>query len=235
VTVGFAVDPHPAPLPARIVLEGRDVSVVPLDPTAHGDALFGGTAGRKHANLWMYMFDGPFQSRPAFDAALRRWADSTDPRFYAIVDRASGLALGRAALMRVDPVHRVIEVGSILYSRRLQRTRGATEAMYLMARYVFEELGYRRYEWKCNALNEASRVAALRLGFTFEGVFRQHMIVKGRNRDTAWYSIVDTEWPARKARFERWLSPENFDGAGRQRTSLSAMALDVFEGPDRGC
>jgi RimJ/RimL family protein N-acetyltransferase len=223
VTVDSAVDPHPAPLPARIVLEGRDVSVVPLDPAAHGDALFEGTAGRKHADLWRYMFDGPFQSRPAFDAALRRWADSADPRFYAIVDRASGLALGRAALMRVDPVHRVIEVGSILYSPPLQRTRGATEAMYLMARYVFEELGYRRYEWKCNALNESSRVAALRLGFTFEGVFRQHMIVKGRNRDTAWYALLDSDWPAARRAFEAWLDPANFDAGGQQRASLADL------------
>ena len=124
-----------------------------------------------------------------------------------------------------NPVMFVVEVGSILYSPRLQRTRGATEAMYLLARYVFEELGYRRYEWKCNALNEASRAAAIRLGFTFEGVFRRHMIVKDRNRDTAWYSIIDAEWPARKARLERWLSLENFDAEGRQRTPLSAIAL----------
>ena len=225
MTIGPAVDLRPAPLPARIVLEGRDVRVVALNPAAHGDALFESTAGRKHADLWTYMFDGPFPHRAAFDAAVRRWSDSKDPFFYAIVDRASGLALGRAALMRIEPTHRVIEVGSILYSPRLQRTRGATEAMYLLARYVFEELGYRRYEWKCNALNEASRAAAIRLGFTFEGVFRRHMIVKDRNRDTAWYSIIDAEWPARKARLERWLSLENFDAEGRQRTPLSAIAL----------
>jgi len=225
VNIGPAVDVRPAPIPAPIVLEGRDVRVVALDPAAHGDALFESTAGRKHADLWTYMFDGPFPHRAAFDAAVRRWSDSQDPFFYAIVDRASGLARGRAALMRIEPAHRVIEVGSILYSPRLQRTRGATEAMYLLARYVFEELGYRRYEWKCNALNEASRAAAIRLGFTFEGVFRQHMIVKDRNRDTAWYSIIDAEWPARKARFERWLSPENFDAEGRQRTPLSAIEI----------
>ena len=225
MTIGPAVDAWPAPLPARVILEGRDVVVVRLDPAAHGDALFKSTAGREHDDLWTYMFDGPFRDRRAFDAALQRWADSTDPFFYAIVDRISGRALGRAALMRIKPAHRVIEVGSIVYSPRLQRTRGATEAMYLLARYVFEELGYRRYEWKCNALNEGSRVAAIRLGFTFEGAFRQHMIVKGRSRDTAWYAMLDAEWPARKARFERWLSPANFDAAGRQRTSLSAIEL----------
>ena len=126
--------------------------------------------------------------------------------------------------MRIEPVHRVIEVGSILYTPALQRTTAATEAMYLMARHVFEDLGYRRYEWKCNALNQASRRAALRLGFTFEGIFRSHMIVKGRSRDTAWFSMLDSEWPARKAAFERWVSPANFDHAGRQREPLSMDA-----------
>ena len=125
--------------------------------------------------------------------------------------------------MRIEPRHRVIEVGSILYTRALQRTRGATEAMYLLARYVFEELEYRRYEWKCNALNAPSRSAALRLGFTFEGIFRQHMIVKGRSRDTAWYSMIDAEWAARKAAFERWLAPENFDSDGRQKRPLGSI------------
>jgi RimJ/RimL family protein N-acetyltransferase len=115
----------------------------------------------------------------------------------------------------------VIEVGSILYTPRLQRTAGATEAMYLMARHVFEDLGYRRYEWKCNALNAPSRSAAVRLGFSFEGIFRQHMIVKGRNRDTAWYSMLDSEWPARKQAFENWLDPANFDSEGRQKTPLA--------------
>jgi RimJ/RimL family protein N-acetyltransferase len=124
--------------------------------------------------------------------------------------------------MRIEPVHRTIEVGSILYGEALQRTAGATEAMYLMARHVFEDLGYRRYEWKCDALNAPSRRAALRLGFRFEGIFRQHLIVKGRSRDTAWYSMLDAEWPRRKVAFERWLDPANFDAAGRQRRKLSA-------------
>ena len=125
--------------------------------------------------------------------------------------------------MRIEPAHRVIEVGSILYTPRLQRTPAATEAMYLMARHVFEDLGYRRYEWKCNALNAPSRRAALRFGFTFEGIFRQHMVVKGRNRDTAWFSMLDSEWPARKASFERWLDPSNFGPDGRQKIGLSAL------------
>jgi RimJ/RimL family protein N-acetyltransferase len=133
--------------------------------------------------------------------------------------------------MRIEPAHRVIEVGGILFTPRLQRTVGATEAMYLMARHVFEDLGYRRYEWKCNALNAPSRRAALRLGFTFEGVFRQHMIVKGRNRDTAWFSMLDSEWPQRKAAFERWLDPSNFNAEGRQQVSLSALNREVENRP----
>jgi len=193
--------------------------VVPLDAAQHGDALFEGVT--RHDELWRYLFDGPYHDRAAFDAVTEKMAASDDPLFYAIVDKSSGVAVGRAALMRIEPAHRVIEVGSILYSPKLQRTRAATEAMYLLARYIFEDLGYRRYEWKCNALNAPSRAAALRLGFTYEGIFRQHMIIKGENRDSAWYSMLDGEWPARKARFEAWLAPQNFDARGRQRTALS--------------
>ena len=223
--MGAPVDPRPAPYPARVTLDGRYVTLEPLSASAHGDALFANTGQPEHADLWTYMFDGPFPDRASFDRALQRWEASEDPLYFAIVDRAAHAALGRAALMRIDPKHRVIEVGSIVYSPLLQRTRGATEAMYLLARYVFEDLGYRRYEWKCNALNEPSRTAALRLGFTFEGLFRQHMIIKGRNRDTAWYSMIDTEWPDRKARFERWLSPDNFDARGRQRRKLEPVKV----------
>ena len=221
--LGPEIDARPASRPDRVVLEGREVCLEPLNPLRHGDPLFEATAGREQDSLWTYMFDGPFEDRGAFDAAMARMATSEDPFYFAIVDRRSGGATGRAALMRIEPAHRVIEVGSIVYSPRLQRTRGATEAMYLLAQYVFEGLGYRRYEWKCHALNGPSRSAALRLGFTFEGIFRQHMIVKGRNRHTAWYSMIDSEWPARKARLERWLAPENFDADGRQRTSLSGV------------
>ena len=221
--VSDAVDPRPPRRPERIALPGRYVDVMPLDPAAHGDALFEGSGGPSNDGLWAYLFDGPFHDRPSFDRALERKAASEDPLFFSIVDHRSSRATGVAAFMRIEPPHRVIEVGSILYTKALQRTRGATEAMYLMARYVFEELAYRRYEWKCNALNAASRRAALRLGFIFEGVFRQHMIVKGRSRDTAWYSMIDVEWPARKAAFERWLSPDNFDRDGRQKTPLAIV------------
>jgi RimJ/RimL family protein N-acetyltransferase len=139
------------------------------------------------------------------------------------VDNATNLPVGQASYLRIEPAHRSIEVGHIMFTPALQRSCGATEVMYLMARHVFRDLGYRRYEWKCNALNEPSRRAALRLGFTFEGVFRQHMIVKGHNRDTAWFSMLDSEWPQRQANFEQWLAPSNFDAAGRQKLSLSRL------------
>ena len=209
--------------PGRTTLAGRLVTLTPLDPLAHGDALYEATRGEASDQLWLYLFEGPFSDRAAFDLHLQRMAASEDPLFFAILDRASGERLGYAAYMRIEPVHRVIEVGSILYTPRLQQTALATEAMYLMARHVFEDLGYRRYEWKCNALNAPSRRAALRFGFTFEGIFRQHMIVKGRNRDTAWFSMLDSEWPARKANFERWLDPSNFGPDGRQKVSLSVL------------
>ena len=146
-----------------------------------------------------------------------------DPLFFAILDKATGEVLGSAALMRIVPAHGVIEVGTIGYSPRLKRTRIATDAMYLMARHVFEDLGYRRYEWKCDRTNEPSQRAALRLGFTFEGIFRQHMMIAGKNRDTAWFAMLDTEWPEKKAALQRWLDPENFDAEGRQKRSLEAI------------
>jgi len=217
------IDPAPAKRPQRTRLEGRIVNIVPLDPITHAEALFDGTRGEKNEQLWLYLFEGPFATRTAFDSYLRQKASAEDPLFFAILEKSSGHAVGWAAYMRIEPAHRVIEVGSILFTPRLQRTIGATEAMYLMARHVFEDLGYRRYEWKCNALNEPSRSAALRLGFTFEGIFRQHMIIKGRNRDTAWFSMLDSEWPKRKAAFERWLDPSNFDANGRQKSSLSIL------------
>jgi RimJ/RimL family protein N-acetyltransferase len=221
--IGPRVDASPAKRPERTTLPGRLVTLTPLDPVIHGDALYEGTRGGGADSLWLYLFEGPFPDREAFDMHLQRMAASEDPLFFTILDRASGTAAGYAAYMRIEPAHRVIEVGSILYTPRLQQTVQATEAMYLMARHVFEDLGYRRYEWKCNALNAPSRRAALRFGFTFEGIFRQHMIVKGRNRDTAWFSMLDSEWPVRKANFERWLDPSNFDPDGRQKIALSAV------------
>jgi RimJ/RimL family protein N-acetyltransferase len=208
--------------PQRTTLRGQHVTIVPLEIT-HAQDLWEGTSGAENDGLWAYLFDGPYTERESFDASILKKSASEDPMFQAILDAVTGKALGHAAYMRIEPAHRCIEVGSILYSPALQRTAGATEAMYLMARHVFEDLGYRRYEWKCNALNEPSRRAALRLGFTFEGVFRQHMIIKGQNRDTAWFAMLDSEWPARKKAFECWLDSSNFDADGRQKTSLAML------------
>ncbi|HEY6538067.1 MAG TPA: GNAT family protein [Candidatus Dormibacteraeota bacterium] len=221
--VGAEVDPAPGRPPELVTLHGREVDLVPLDRAAHGPALWEELRDQSRHALWRYLPDGPFPDEAAFDAFLGDLTSRADVHFYAILDRASQRALGWASLMRVEPRHRCLEVGYILYTPALQRTRGATEAMWLLARYVFEELGYRRYEWKCDALNAPSRRAALRLGFTFEGVFRQHLIVKGRNRDTAWYSILDHEWPARRARLERWLDQDNFDPDGQQLVALSTL------------
>ena len=171
--------------------------------------------------MWTYMAYGPFAGAEAYLAWAAQSAASQDPLFHAILDRSTGKAVGVAAFLRIEPAVGVIEVGHIAFAPALQRTPAATEAMYLLMRRVFDELGYRRYEWKCDALNAPSRAAAARLGFTFEGVFRQATLYKGRNRDTAWYSIIDREWPRQKAAFEAWLDPANFDEQGRQRTPLA--------------
>jgi RimJ/RimL family protein N-acetyltransferase len=222
VRQGPVVDDRPARRPASPVLAGRVVTVTRLDAAAHGEALYAATHG-EDAATWQYMHDGPFADREAFEAALGEKQRSMDPCCFSILDRSSGEATGYAAYLNIRPADGVIEVGSIVYGRTLRRTAGATEAMYLLARHAFETLGYRRYEWKCNTLNEPSVRAALRLGFTFQGVFRQHMIVKGRSRDTAWFSMLDGEWPMRREALERWLDPSNFDDRGRQRRSLAAF------------
>lgn len=221
--LGPRVDPAPARAPQATTLRGRFVTLVPLDPSDHAGALYEASHGPEREDLWRYLFDGPYPDQATFEARLKQMAGSRDPLFFTILDNATGKPVGYASYLRIEPAHRCIEVGSILFTPALQRTPGATEAMYLMARHVFDDLGYRRYEWKCNALNEPSRRAAQRLGFTFEGIFREHMIIKGRNRDTAWFSMLDSEWPARKASFERWLSPENFDARGCQKQSLARM------------
>ena len=208
---------------SRAALEGELVRLEPVDVSRHAGQLF--AAQSSAPELWEYLPYGPFESETAFGMWLTERAATSDPLFYAIVERRSGRALGMASFLRVEQGHGVIEVGHIWYSPALQRTRLATESMYVMARHVFDDLGYRRYEWKCNALNEPSRRAAVRLGFTFEGVFRQHMVIKGENRDTAWYSMLDGEWPAAKAAFEAWLRPENFNGEGRQLRSLAELRV----------
>ena len=221
--LGELVDYSSSPLPRRVTLKGRTISVVPLDALEHLNSLWASTGGPQNEHLWTHMFEDPFQNRASFEAYLQRKEESDDPLYYSIIDNATGDAVGWAAYMRMDTHQRVIEVGSIMFSPRLQRTVGGTEAMYLMAKHAFEDMNYRRYEWKCDALNMPSRRAALRLGFTYEGLFRQHMIVKRRNRDTAWYSMLDSEWPARKRAFEQWLDPANFDANGKQGISLSEL------------
>ena len=217
--------------PERRVHEGRYVVLEPLDPALHGDELFAAGAGPDAEALWRYLWNGPYQDRASFEPWLAQSAASEDPLFFAVRVKASNRIEGRLAFLRVDGANGVIETGHILFGPALARTPGATEALYLQARHVFDDLGYRRFEWKCDNANERSRRAALRLGFAFEGVFRQHMIVKGRNRDTAWFAMLDGDWPARKAAFESWLSPDNFDEVGRQRKTLSALRHVVSASP----
>ncbi len=218
--VGLPVDTTPAQRPGPVTLKGRHGHLEKLKPE-HARDLWQVFAG--HDQVWTYIStDGPFANFGAFEAFIAPRAAAADPYAYAIVD-ISGRAVGYFTLLRIEPQMRVIEVGHVLYSPALQHTPLGTEAQYLLARYVFETLRYRRYEWKCNALNAASWRAALRYGFVYEGTFRQHIIAKGRNRDNAWFSMLDGEWPARKANFERWLEPDNFDGDGRQKLSLAAL------------
>lgn len=219
--VGFPVQGwERRPIPPRSPLHGRYCRLEPLDPARHADELFEAFA-EDDGRMWAYMSFGPF----ATPADCRAWAEAAargdDPLFHAIVG-PDGRAAGVASYLRIDPANGVIEIGSIAFPPRLQRTREATEAIHLMMRRAFDELGYRRCEWKCNALNTASRRAAERFGFAFEGVFRQAMLVRGRNRDTAWYALLDHEWPAVRAAFGKWLDPANFDADGRQIESLAA-------------
>jgi RimJ/RimL family protein N-acetyltransferase len=205
--------------PAPVTLHGRYVTLEPLNAARHAASIWQAVKG--HDEIWDWLPEGPFADEPALTALIEKKQAAPGFVFFAIAPLATGQATGWASLMRPDPPNGVIEVGFILYSPALQRTREATEAMYLMMRHVFDDLGYRRYEWKCNALNQPSRRAASRLGFTFEGIFRQHMVVKGQNRDSAWFSLLDSEWPDRKQAFESWLAPENFDGDGRQKAGLA--------------
>ncbi|MFD1341046.1 GNAT family N-acetyltransferase [Litorisediminicola beolgyonensis] len=208
----------PAKRPERSTLTGRFCRVEPLVP-AHADALYDAFAEDAEGRDWTYLPLSPPESREDFAAWMDEAAASPDPLFFTICD-AAGPA-GHASYLRITPDAGVIEVGYIHLAPRLQRTAAATEAMALMMQHAIETLGYRRYEWKCDALNAPSRRAAARLGFTYEGTFRQASVVKGRNRDTAWFSVLDSEWPSLKARFQAWLSPENFDAEGRQRTALA--------------
>lgn len=208
--------------PERLALEGLYCRLEPVQPD-HGESLFEATTD-ENGSRYRWLFDYP----PASVAEMRAWIETamqkSDPLAFALIDRATGRAVGRQTLMRIAPKDGCIEIGGVLWGRGAAKTRIATEAVYLFAHYVFDDLGYRRFEWKCNSENLASRQAALRLGFSFEGIFRQHMIQKGKNRDTAWFAMLDSEWPAVRARFEAWLAPENFDAAGWQRQRLAEAA-----------
>jgi RimJ/RimL family protein N-acetyltransferase len=216
-----------AKLPRRETLSGATVRLEPLDVDKHARPLFTASHSEDAEEpIFRYLPYGPFAGFDDFAAWLDKCTASKDPLFFAIVDGESGTPQGMASFMRIAPEHGVIEIGHIWFSPALRRTRMATEAIYLMARHAFDDLGYRRLEWKCDAENDRSRRAAERFGFTFEGVFRQHLVVKGRNRDTAWFSILDGEWPAVRAGFEAWLSSANFDSLGHQKRSLSEIRTE---------
>jgi len=220
--IGAPVSTAPAARPEPVTLEGRTVTLEPLAPE-HAVDLYAAVEGENQHHIYTYLSDEPYTSLEAFRKAVTTKSKSEDPVFFALINNETQKPMGWAALMRIDTKNRVVEVGNILYSPSLQRTKAATEAMYLMTKHVFDDLGYRRYEWKCDNFNVPSKRAALRLGFTFEGVFRQHMIYKGRSRDTAWFSMIDSDWPVIKNAFEAWLDDENFDSDGKQRSRLEHL------------
>ena len=214
--------------PPRMAVSGRYCTVEPLDPRKHGRDLFEAAANDKAGRMWTYLPYGPFATHQAYAGWMSMTCMAEDPLFYAIIDSATGKAVGVASLMRIDPKGGAIEVGHIALSPLAQRGRVATEAMFLLMKRVFDEIAYRRYEWKCDSLNAPSRKAAERLGFTYEGTFRQATVYKGRNRDTAWFAIIDKEWPLLKTCFEKWLDPANFDADGQQKLRLSDLTAEAL-------
>lgn len=221
--VGFPLPGwQPLASPAHKPLSGRFCRLEPLNAALHAEALFTANALDAEGRMWTYLPYGPFDSFASYRSWLEKMSQSTDPFFYSIMDLSTGKAAGLAAYLRITPASGTIEVGHLNYSPLLRQKPAATEAMYLLMAQAFA-LGFRRYEWKCDSLNAPSRAAALRLGFKFEGIFRQATVVKGRNRDTAWHSIIDSEWPALREIFERWLNPANFEANGTQRARLSEM------------
>ena len=225
--IGPPVDWKPALRPQRKVLRGVRVQLEPFDAALHSDALHTSLHDQDgDPRLWEHLPYGPFDKQ-SWNAWFSASAAPDDPLFFAVVDRDGAVARGQASYLRIEPDHGVIEIGHIALGPAMQRRPAATEAMFLLAAHAFDDLGYRRLEWKCDALNLRSRRAAERLGFTFEGVFRQHMVIKGRNRDSAWFSMIDREWPTLRTAFEQWLAPDNFDEAGRQRRSLGDLRASI--------
>lgn len=210
-----------APEPERVILDGLYASLEPLDPARHEADLFTTVTGPGAEDRLRYLPDLVPPDSMAFHSWMVPASSSRDPMFFAVIDKETGRAGGRQALMRIVPQHGVIEIGHVLWGPVIARSRVATEALFLMAQYVFEVLGYRRFEWKCNNRNEPSKAAALRFGFRYEGLFRNHMVVKGESRDTAWFAMTDEDWPLLKPEFTRWLSPDNFDDMGQQKTKLT--------------
>ena len=206
--------------PPHTSIEGHYCRLEPLDPKRHAQSLYEANSAAADDRYWTYLPYGPYDDFEAYAAWQQTMSEKDDPQFYAIIDLESGQAVGLASYLRINPQLGVIEVGHIHFSERMQKTPMATEAMYLMMRRVFDELGYRRYEWKCDALNAPSRRAAQRFGFSYEGTFRQAVMYKGRNRDTSWFSMIDSEWPRWRSAYEAWLKPDNFDEQGQQRKRL---------------
>ncbi|MFM9940912.1 MAG: GNAT family N-acetyltransferase [Hyphomicrobiaceae bacterium] len=215
--------PGPAKRPERIALDGQYCRLEPLDLDRHGEDLFRASTPPDAAKRFRYLFDPIPTTRADFDAWMQKSAALNDPLMWAVIDKRSGRCEGRQTLMRITPEHQSIEIGNIYWGPAISQTQVTTEANFLFAKYVFDTLGYRRYEWKCDALNAPSRRAALRFGFTYEGHFRRAIINKGRSRDTTWFAIIDAEWPAVKAAYEQWLAPANFDAAGKQKVSLGDL------------
>ncbi|MDG0800886.1 GNAT family N-acetyltransferase [Pectobacterium polaris] len=211
------------PLPTGVVLHGRFCSLEPLNAELHASDLYDAYASAKDGRDWTYLPVGPFHEKNAYRRYAEAASNSIDPKHYSVIDTRLGKAVGTLSLMRADAKNGAVEVGWVTFSPLLKQKPASTEAQFLLMQYVFEELGYRRYEWKCDSLNEPSRKAAQRLGFSFEGIFRQASVYKQRSRDTAWFAITDREWPQRKQAFLAWLSPENFDSNGRQIKPLSTI------------
>jgi len=216
-------DWSPRERPAHTLIEGRYCRLEPLDAARHAADLYAAYSQAPDGRDWTYMISGPFADAADYRAYAERIATGADPLHYAAIDRRTGRAVGTLALMRIDPANGAVEVGHVAFSPLLKHTPASTEAQYLLMRHVFDDLGYRRFEWKCDSLNAPSRQAAERLGFRFEGIFRQVVVYKGRSRDTAWFSIMDHEWPVLATAFAEWLAPGNFDAQGRQLRSLVAL------------
>lgn len=213
----------PRERPAKAPMEGRYVRLEPLDVARHGDGLYEASATPDGDQRFRWLYELPPENRETFQPWLEKAATSQDPLYFTVIDRASGRIAGRQTFMRIDTTNGVVEIGNILWNDPVARRPAATEALFLFARHAFDDLGYRRFEWKCNNENEPSKRAALRFGFSFEGVFRNHLIVKGRNRDTAWFAMIDEDWPTIRRAFEEWLDPANFDSEGRQKRRLEEI------------